>query len=52
MRFIGGAIYCPRVQHRVQLGLEHRYGSEFVCPGCNVRIDATAYFVKHHGAAA
>jgi len=43
MRFVGGQVYCPRTQARHFYGLDHRYGTEFVCLGCGVRIPETAY---------
>ena len=46
LRFIGSTIRCPRAEKRINLGIEHRYGQEFVCPGCGVRIDATDYFKR------
>ncbi len=42
MRFVGGTIYCPRMERRYNLGLAHRIHSGFVCPGCGVRIPAKA----------
>jgi hypothetical protein len=38
--FVGGRVYCPRSQKRHDLGLDHLMYSEFVCPGCGVRIAA------------
>jgi transcription initiation factor IIE alpha subunit len=46
MRFVG-AVYCPRVEKRVKLGDDYRYGQEFVCPGCGVRVEATDHSKKN-----
>ena len=38
MRFVGGTVYCPYAERRVQLGYDHPMRGAFVCPGCGVRI--------------
>jgi len=40
LRFVGARVYCPRVERRVKLSADHRYGDEFVCPGCGVKVPA------------
>lgn len=50
MRFVAGTILCPRMERRYNLGDDHRYGQEFVCPGCGVRIPATAYYKRKQAA--
>lgn len=49
-RFVGGTVYCPWSERRVQLGLKHKYGDEFLCPGCGVRIEATKHFKRNRAA--
>jgi hypothetical protein len=49
LRFVGGKVYCPYVGRRVSVGADHEYGSEFVCPGCWIRVDATVRYVRSRG---
>lgn len=39
--FIGGKVYCPTAKARIDLGLNHRYGAAFTCPGCGEDVEAT-----------
>ncbi len=49
MRFIGGTIYCPRMERRYNLGLGHPYPGAFVCPGCGVKVPVKAQALAGNG---
>lgn len=38
MQFVGGTVYCSVKGGRLNLGHDHRYGRDFVCPHCGAEV--------------